>query len=468
MARTSPLSPGGPRPRPRIYYGWWIVLGAVIGQFVAMGVAGQISGVFLRPMTDELGWAAADYTLGTSAAFVAGGIAGFFIGPFVDRYGARPLMLIGGVTYGLALASISRVDEVWQFIALQAVAGGLGFAMVGPLVVNVTLSKWFVVRRGWAITIGSMGVSLASLIMPVLMTRVVDAEGWRTGYLVMGIMVWVLVIPVALLMRRMPEDYGLLPDGKREDDEVTEREVAQREATRRDFANSYTRHEALRTRALWMLVVGFGLNMGAVSALLVHVIPFATDGGFTRAEAASGFAAVLESDFAGAFPSKFVWGFGLQRFPVRHVAASAFLASASGVGILIVAVDTGALPLLAAGFLAWGFGFGGTIPIGEFVWARYFGRRYLGAVRSVGQPVTILLGSLGPISMALYYDASGSYGPAFAGLALAYVLGGSLIFLSREPQRPEPERPGPPVPATSEASTLDPALAPDAVPAAGG
>ena len=447
------------RPRPRIYYGWWIVLGAVVGQFVAMGVAGQISGVFLRPMTDELGWAAADYTLGTSAAFVAGGIAGFFIGPFVDRYGARPLMLIGGVTYGLALASISRVDEVWQFIALQAVAGGLGFAMVGPLVVNVTLSKWFVVRRGWAITIGSMGVSLASLIMPVLMTRVVDAEGWRTGYLVMGVMVWALVIPVALLMRRMPEDYGLLPDGKREDDEVTEREIAQREVTRRDFANSYTRHEALRTRALWMLVIGFGLNMGAVSALLVHVIPFATDGGFTRAEAASGFAAVGLANFS----SKFVWGFGLQRFPVRHVAASAFLASASGVAILIAAVNTGALPLLAAGFLVWGFGFGGTIPIGEFVWARYFGRRYLGAVRSVGQPVTILLGSIGPISMALYYDASGSYGPAFAGLALSYVLGGSLIFLSREPQRPEP-----PVSAATGPPALDPAMAPDAVPAAGG
>ena len=131
-------------------------------------------------------------------------------------------------------------------------------------------------------------------------------------------------------------------------------------------------------------------------------------------------------------------------------------------------MNTGALPLLAAGFLAWGFGFGGTIPIGEFVWARYFGRRYLGAVRSVGQPVTILLGSLGPISMALYYDGSGSYGPAFAGLALAYVLGGALIFLSREPQRPESERAEPPAPTTTEPSALDPVLAPDAVPAAGG
>ncbi len=450
---TSPVPTPTPAPsaRPRFFYGWWIVLGAMVGQFAAMGVQGQISGVFLRPMTEELGWAAADFTLGTSAAFVAGGIAGFFIGPLVDRHGARPLMLIGAVTFGLTLASMSRVTEVWQFIVLQMIAGGLGFAMVGPLVVNVTLSKWFVVRRGWAITIGSMGISLASLIMPVAMTRVVDAEGWRTGYFVMGVMVWILVIPVALLMRRTPEDYGLLPDGKRDDDEVTPLELKQREATRRDFDNSYTRAEALRTRALWMLVIGFGLNMGAVSALLVHVIPFATDGGFTRAEAASGFAAVGIANFS----SKFVWGYGLQRFPVRNVASGAFLASASGVVLLLVAVDAQMLPLLLAGFLAWGFGFGGTIPIGEFVWARYFGRRYLGAVRTVGQPITILLGSIGPISMALYYDASGSYGPAFAGLAAAYVLGGTLIFLSREPQRPEPP-------------ALDPVVAPDAATAAGG
>ena len=432
---TASLIP--PHRRRRPFYGWWIVLGAVVGQFAAMGVAGQISGVFLRPMTDDLGWAAADYTLGTSAAFVAGGIAGFFVGPFVDRYGARPLMLIGGVMYGLALVGISRVNEVWQFIALQTLAGGLGFAMVGPLVVNVTLSKWFVLRRGWAITIGSMGVSLAALIMPVAMTAVVDANGWRTGYAVMGVLVWCLVIPVALLMRRTPEDYGLQPDGKEEAAEPTAAELAQRAAMQRDFANSYTRSEAVRTGALWMLVVGFGLNMAAVSAFLVHAIPFATDEAFTRAEAASAFSAVGLANFS----SKFVWGFGLQRFQVRNVAFAAFLASASGTGLLIAAVNLEALPLLVAGFLAWGFGFGGTIPIGEFVWARYFGRRYLGAVRSVGQPVTILLGSLGPISLALYYDASGSYGWAFAGLAASYVLGGSLILLSREPQRPEPAEP---------------------------
>jgi MFS transporter, OFA family, oxalate/formate antiporter len=109
------------------------------------------------------------------------------------------------------------------------------------------------------------------------------------------------------------------------------------------------------------------------------------------------------------------------------------------------------LPVLMAGFLAWGFGFGGTIPIGEFVWARYFGRRYIGAVRSVGQPITILLGSIGPISLALYYDATGAYDWAFVALTASYLVGGLLILTSREPAPKEaPPAPTRAVPATPE------------------
>ena len=79
----------------RIFWGWWIVIGAIVGQFAAMGSGGAIAGVFLRPMISELGWTAAEYTLGGSAAFLVGGLAGFVVGPLVDRFGARPLMLIG-------------------------------------------------------------------------------------------------------------------------------------------------------------------------------------------------------------------------------------------------------------------------------------------------------------------------------------------------------------------------------------
>lgn len=94
--------------------------------------------------------------------------------------------------------------------------------------------------------------------------------------------------------------------------------------------------------------------------------------------------------------------------------------------------------MLVVAFVFFGLGFGGTIPISEFLWASYYGRQHLGAVRSVGMPFTIAFGSLGPVSIALYFDAVGSYGGAFAALALAYAIAGVAVWSSRRPTRVRP------------------------------
>jgi len=415
--------------RRRPFYGWWIVVGAVVAQFASMGASGQIGGVFLRPMTDELGWSAAQYTLGGSAAFVFGGVAGFVIGPLVDRHGPRPLMLVGTFSYAAALFGMSRQQELWQFVLLSMLAGGAGVSLVGPLVVNITLSKWFVVRRGWAIALGSIGISLSGLITPITMTRVVDSIGWRDAYVVLSIVIVALLLPVALVMRRSPEDYGLLPDGHRTDGSTTEQNATRATAAALDSANSYTRGEAIRTSGLWSLTVGFGLNLTAMSAILVHGIPFMTDAGFTRTEAATGFAV---NGFANLC-SKFFWGWGLARFHPRYLSFGAFCSSGAGVALLLVAARTDSLPMMFFGFFAWGFGFGGTIPLGEFLWAKYYGRRYIGAVRSVGVPFTILFGSAGPILVGLFFDSTGGYEGAFLALVLVYAVGGLTILTSKEP-----------------------------------
>ena len=416
------------RTRRRPFYGWWIVVCAVIAQFASMGASGQIGGVFLRPMTEELGWSSAEYTLGGSAAFVFGGVAGFVIGPLVDKHGPRPLMLVGMVSYAGSLFLMSRQQELWQFIVLSMLAGGAGVSLVGPLIVNVTLSKWFVRRRGWAIALGSIGISLSGLITPVTMTQIVDSIGWRDGYVVLSVAMVVLLLPVALVMRRSPEDYGMFPDGDDPAGADHEASAASTEAAR-DAANSYTRTEAVRTSGLWLLTLGFGLNLTAMSAILVHGIPFMTDAGFTRTEASI----ALAVNGLGNLLSKFFWGWGLQRFEARHLSTGAFALSATGVSLMLVATASGALPVLFLGFFAWGFGFGGTLPLGEFLWAEYFGRRHLGAVRSVGVPLTIIFGSAGPILVGLYFDAVGAYDGAFLVLAAVYIAGGATIFSSRRP-----------------------------------
>lgn len=416
--------------RGGIFWGWWIVIGAIVGQFVGIGTGGSIAGVFLRPITEDLGWTAAEFTLGASAALVISGIASFVVGPLADRYGARPLMLIGACIYAASFLALSQVNALWQFIILSALAGGVGFSLVGGLVVNITLAKWFVVRRGWAVALGSSGISLAGLIMPVAMTQVVDSIGWRDAYVVLAIVIFAIVVPVALIMRRRPEDYGQLPDGTQTDAERTNiASLRAMEQQKSDAANSYTRGEAMRTSSLWLLIGGYALHTTALMAVIVHAIPFMTDVGLTRTEAA--FAIALNG--GANLCSKFVWGYLLQRVHVRYLCATSLSACAIGIAAMLISAQTGTLGLMYPAFFCWGFGFGGTIPLSEFIWAKYFGRVHIGAIRGASAPFIVFLQALGPIIGGLYFDFTATYTGIFIVFAAAHIIGAITILASREP-----------------------------------
>ena len=177
--------------------------------------------------------------------------------------------------------------------------------------------------------------------------------------------------------------------------------------------------------------------MAALSSVLVHAIPLVTNAGFSRAIAAS----ALAVNGLGNLSSKAVWGYGLQRTHPRLLVMAAFLTSASGVVLILIAVATGQRAILFPGFFLYGFGFGGTIPLGEFTWARYFGRRHIGAIRGIGNPVTILFTGLGPIMVGLWFDLSGAYQAPFIAIIASYLAGGALVGVSREPRKEESNSP---------------------------
>ena len=422
-------APGG----PRVFWGWWIFAAAIIAQFVTIGFAAQVTGVFLKPMTEELGWTRSEFVLAASLGFGVGGISGFFIGPLIDRYGARPIMLVGATLGGLSLIAVSQIEALWQFILVRGAFSQLGLFMVGPFVVNVTLSKWFVINRGRVIALASIGPALGGVIPPLVLTPIVDNYGWEAGWVVMGITTLVLVYPCALIMRRQPEDYGILPDGKTGYEESTEEERRQREFVRRDFASSYTRGEAVRTSSMWLLVVGFAFAVAVVGSVFAHVIPFITDAGYTRPQAAFVFA----TQGVVALVSKFFWAWIMQKSSPRVLTVLSMAMMGTSVALLSLAADHSLGALLVA-FSLFGFGVGGMFPLFEFVWAWYFGRRYIGAVRSTGLPVSVVIAVTGPILTGLYFDAVGNYTGAFFALAIVLVMGGALILTSR---RPPPKQP---------------------------
>lgn len=413
--------------RQPIYYGYWLVGVAFVAQFFAMGMFSYVLGPFMVPMTDELGWTRSEYTLARSLGQFVMGFAGFFIGGYVDRLGARPLMVTGSVVLALVLALLSQVHSLAQWLVLNGVALPLGCALVGNLVVNVTMAKWFVEKRGQAVAWAAMGVSFAGVLLMPGATLLVDALGWRTAWVVLGGVTLVCLLPVSLLMRRAPEDHGWHPDG-RSAAQVAEGLAQKAEL---DYARSLTRAQALHTASFYLLVLAFGLFTINIAVMLLHSVPYLTDRGWSRAEAA--LAITMAS--VPAMISKPIWGFFIDRAQARPLAAIGAALTGIALFAITTAVSRDSLPLIYAAYVLLGIGWGGMIPIQEVIWGSFFGRRYLGAVRSAGLPFALLLGAAAPLLVSYYRDVTGSYQFALAVVAGCNLASAALLLVLPSPRR---------------------------------
>lgn len=404
----------------RFYYGHWLVIAGFVTQFVSVGAQNYAIGSFMVPMTQELGWTRAEFILPRSIGQFVMALTGFYVGARVDRYGGRRFMLAGLSMLAVALFALSFVHAWWQWVVLNGVVLTIGAALIGNLVVNVTLSKWFVERRGQAIAWSSMGVSFAGIGVTPAVTRCIDTYGWRIGWQAMALATVLLTLPAALMMRRAPEDHGLLPDGK------TRAQLESGGAARAqaDFASSMTREQALRTRTFYMLVLAFSMFQVLIPVVLLQTVPFVTDAGYSRNTAAM----MITLASVPALVTKPIWGWMIDRMNPKPLGAASAILSGAALILIVLGIQARSEPAAWAAFLLLGVGWGGMIPIQEVIWARYFGRRYLGAVRSAALPFALVLGAGGPLAVAHYQDLTGSYNAAFLVVAGMSILGGLLIL----------------------------------------
>ncbi len=427
-----PAPPAAPPPEgrpPRYFYGWNIVGAAAAAMFASSALQGYGTGSFLVPMSDDLGWSRTEFILAiTVGQFVMAAVS-LYVGGLLDRRGPRPLMLIGTAVAAVSLLAASQVEELWQWVLIRGLAVALGTALAGGLVVNVSMSKWFVERRGRAIGFAAMGISLSGVVVPPALTALVDGVGWRAAWQLLALGFVLLMLPASLVMRRRPEDHGLHPDGRSDED----LRGGAGEAARRDLATSLTRREALRTRTMWMLVFAFGMSSLSLLALATQTIPYLTDFGFERDTAAAMLGLFA---FPGLVTRPF-WGLLAERIHPRFLAAGAFLCLSAGILTVIPAAQAGSEPAVAAGFLLAGVGIAGNLPMQELLWATFLGRRHLGQVRGAAMPFNLLFSASGPLLVSAYFDATGSYTGVLLTMSAAAVVGAFVILLVRPPHRAE-------------------------------
>ncbi|MEM8767164.1 MAG: MFS transporter, partial [Pseudomonadota bacterium] len=181
MSTPQPAAPETARP---FFYGWVIVgVSASLG-FLGTGFYSYSRGVFLPALAEELGDGSRfAIAMGFSVAGITTALLAPFIGQILDRYSPRRVILAGTVIVTLAYLLLSAAQNLWQYFLIVGLGMGLGMAGMGGLAWHRSVINWFDHWRGRAIAIAVMGASLAGVMMPPLVTALVEAVGWRGGFM---------------------------------------------------------------------------------------------------------------------------------------------------------------------------------------------------------------------------------------------------------------------------------------------
>jgi MFS family permease len=395
----------------KIFYGWVIVAVGFLAHIASAFSISSTLSVFLKPLSQDLGISRGVFSLIRSGEILVGAVAAPLVGSLLDRHGGRWLIAAGGLVSGAGFLLLGQARDFWQFAIVRWLLISPGDTLMGSMVVNVSISQWFVRIRGRALALAGMGHGLAKVCMPLLAASLILYIGWRGAWAAFGVATLALVVgPSILLMRRRPEDMGLLPDGNSmgESESVPADQSNKLNARRRPAEDvTWSRGEALRTRAFWLIVTTFGVAHVGVTGLNLHVFSYVSDQGHPAMVAAL----VMSIIAVMQFSTPMVWGVLAERANVARLIMAKFLIQA--VGILLALSDPGVVSLYA-GFFLYGIGMGGTSILAEMIWANYFGRISLGRIRGMGSLITSAFSAGGPPFFGLLFDATQSYSLSFS------------------------------------------------------
>jgi MFS family permease len=420
--------------QPRIFYGWYIVGVGFLSHIVcAFHLSSRLS-VFLKPLTEELGVSRGLFSLLRSGEIVIGALMAPFIGTWVDRYGGRWLMAGGAFLAGSGFILLSQVTAFWQFLLVRWLFVTAGGVFMCYMVVTVTISRWFVKKRGRAIAAATLGQGLSKVGIPLLAATLFVWLGWRHTWSVFGVLTLVLiVVPAIIFMRHNPEEMGLEPDGIVSSSEAMMLSAGEIASEQRPDGSEkdiiWTRREVIRTRAFWLLCLTFGMANVGIAGLNLHVFAHISDIGYPSIIAATVMSIIAFTQLG----STLFWGFISERVEIRKATTLMFLIQATGIATAVATTDL--LPLYT-GFFIYGVGLGGSLVLQEVIWATYYGRASLGTVRGLGMLITLGFGAAGAPFFGFIFDATGSYVISFVIFALALLGSAFLALLAHAPHKP--------------------------------
>lgn len=458
-------------PFNRLSPNWWIAIAVSMAAFSSVAFFNPVLGVLTPPLRDQFGWSTASIGFAITIGTIAGAILTPAVGIILDRRGARELIVAGVAVLAAMMLSLAFIDDVWQLWLAWGVGRAIAVAVIETAVI-VVIANWFIRDRGRAMGLTMVGTRSAMALMPAAIGIALAAAGLREAFIALALMILLIALIPPLIIRRRPEDIGLLPDSGRrpitrtepatapvaaanipdsssaaasarpalenpdaaaantpgDSDAATAASPAQQDTkkTAEGADPEWTVRGAIRTRAFWLLLLGTSMlrivggttNFMFVLHLTQNGIPLETS-------------VFLYPLWAGmGIIGGIIGGELRQRMSVRRA-----------LPLIIIFTTTGIIWLMQANalwmaliFVIWhGLAFGAQLPLNRVSFPDYFGRYSVGRIRSATAPIQLGLNALGPLAAGLAFDQWGNYDRVFLLFILLLATAALSILLAKPP-----------------------------------
>lgn len=406
-----------------VYFGWVILFAGTVGMIMTSPGQTYAVSIFIEHFITDLGISrslvSTLYTTGT----LIGSFALPVVGRQIDRRGPRRMVVFISILFGLACIYMGFVNN--------AIMLGLGFTVIRMfgqgslgLVSSNVINQWWVQRRGMIMGISGLLNSILGLgAFPNLINWLIPIYGWRSTYIILGVMVLLLMAPLGFaLFRDKPEDFGLKPDGR-----SLERHTKHKPAVVFHEVH-WTASEATRTFAFWVMALGIGAIAMLSTGLFFHMVSIFDDNGLASSVAASVYLPIAITTAVVNLGS----GILAKRFPVRFLLTAALFLQA--LSLWMVQYLQGIEMAFLYGVII-GATMGLVRTVGSICWANYFGRRHLGSITGRSSTILIIGSALGPMPLGIARDLLGNYNLALTIFAVLPLILAVISMFAKQPIR---------------------------------
>lgn len=368
---------------------WPLVPSSILGY--ALGVTHvYMIGVFIAPLSEELGWTRAFISSGLTIVSAFSIVCAPLVGLLVDRVGPRRIGLCGLVAYCAAIGLLATVSaSPWHWWGLWVLIAA-SVQLVKPTVWTAAVSSRFIASRGLAIGVTLSGGSLGAILTPIVGTYLVEAFDWRVAYLGIAGFWAMLAIPPCLLFF-----YGA-------QDRLRSRQEPKRKASSDRLAGAELA-QALTSRRFVQLACAVVLVGIITMGIVVHFIPMLTANGLGRETAAAAAGLVGLTAFVG----RIVTGLLLDRLHGALVGSAAFILTTLACGLLLTHDGSGPGAIVIA--LVVGFALGADMDVAAYLTGRYFGLRHFGTMFGMIVGLLSICSGGGPLIAGVVFDETSSY-----------------------------------------------------------